>query len=450
MTIRVRLALVYVGAIVITVGLVGALVWWQLGSALRSSLDQTLLARASAVMTGLENNGQAGLQDGDGTPADVFVVIFDAQGRTMDATAGVPPGLAAPPPAGLANAEVSVGTTAYAIHVATADGGVRVVAGSSLASIQGTLDRLTGSLVLVGAIAAFASLVGGWWLAGRALRPVAMITAEASQIGATDIERRLPVPPRRDELQALATTLNGMLDRVAEGLRRQRTFVATASHDLRTPIAALQAELELADETRTTAPELRAAVRSAHADAVRLGELATALLDLAAADSDGRALVRSPVRTDLLLASVARRVEPLAREHRSRLKRIAPERLVHVDRVRLEQALTNLIVNAIAYSPPGADVEVVATIDPTDQPGQPRPDGPGLTLAIDVLDRGPGVPPEFAGRLFEPFQRGPNAVGPGNGLGLATAAAAIRAHHGTLGFEPRSDGGTRFWVRLPA
>jgi signal transduction histidine kinase len=447
MTIRVRLALIYVGAILITVALVGALVWWQFGVALRSSLDQTLETRASAVMTAVENNGQAGLQEGDAAGlSGAFVAIFDAKGGTIDATANVPPGFA-PPASGAASADVVVGTEKYAVHTLTGAGGLRVVAGSSLAPMQDTLDRLAGSLIVVGGIAAAASLAGGWWLAGRALRPVALITAEASQIGATDIERRLPVPAHRDELQALATTLNGMLDRVADALRRQRSFVASASHDLRTPIAALQAELELAEDARTSDPELRTALRAAHGDAVRLAELAAALLVLATADADGRALVRSPVRADQLLETVARRVEPLAREHRTRITRIAPSRMVRVDRVRLEQALTNLIVNAITYGQRGAEVEVVARLDESDQEG---PRDSGAILSIDVLDRGTGVPPEFAGSLFEPFHRGPNAVGPGNGLGLATAAAAIRAHHGTLGFEPRTGGGTRFWVRLPA
>jgi signal transduction histidine kinase len=447
MTIRVRLALIYVGAIALTVALVGALVWWQLGVALRSSLDQTLETRATAVLTGLENNGQAGLQEGDTTVAPgIFVAIFDAQGRVVDATATVPPGLTAPA-AGVVSTDLTIGASTYAVHTVTGGGGLRVVAGSSLATIRDTLDGLGRSLVLVGGIAALVSLLGGWWLAGRALRPVALITAEASQIGATDLERRLPVPLRRDELHALATTLNGMLDRVADALRRQRTFVAEASHDLRTPIAALQAELELAQDTQTSGPDLRTAVRAAHADAVRLGELATALLDLASADADGRALVRAPVRINQLLESVAHRVEPLAREHRTRFTRTAPDRLVRVDRVRLERALTNLVVNAIRYGPAGSEVEIVATFDPVDETGTHET---STILFVDVLDRGPGVAPELASRLFEPFHRGANATVPGNGLGLATAAAAIRAHHGALGFEPRSGGGTRFWVRLPA
>ena len=447
MTIRTRLALIYVVAIVITVGLGGALVWWQLGSALRGALDQALAARATAVLISMENQGQAGLQEGDPASSPrIFVVIFDPQGRRIDTTAGVPADLVAIG-IGAADGTVVSGSSTYAIHVAVGDGGVRVMAGSDLAAIDATLDRLARSLVLVGTVAAFVSLAGGWWLAGRALRPVALITAEAAMIGAADLDRRLPVPRQRDEIQALASTLNGMLDRVAEALRRQRIFVAAASHDLRTPIAALQAELELAEDDRTTAEELRSALQAAHADVVRLGELATALLDLATVDSDGRALVRSAVRTDLLVEAVARRVAPLARERDTRLLQVAPARVVRVDRMRLERALTNLVVNAITYGPPAAVVEIVAHVETVDPPGDGEA---GMFLLIEVLDRGPGVPDELAERLFQPFLRGPNASEPGTGLGLATAAAAIRAHHGSLGVERREGGGSRFWLRVPA
>jgi two-component system OmpR family sensor kinase len=446
MTIRVRLAVIYVGAIVITLAIVGGLVWLQLGSALRSSLDQTLATRAAAVASSLENNGQSGLQDGDATGAPgVFVAIFDAQGRSIDSTPGTPAGLIRGG-SGVVNSDIRLASSTYAIHALSSANGTQVVAGSDLIGIRGTLDQLAGTMLVVGVIATISSLVGGWLLAGRALRPVALITTEASQIGADDIDRRLPVPQQRDELRGLARTLNGMLDRVADAIRRQRSFVAAASHDLRTPIAALQAELDLADDVRTTEPELRSAIRAAHGDAVRLGELATALLDLAAADSDGRAMVRSPVRIDVLLESVGRRVGAMARERGIRVRLDAPDREARVDRVRLEQALTNLIDNAAVYGPPGGEVQVVARFDPTDQ-RDGRVDG--TLLSIDVLDRGPGIPAELAHTLFEPFIRGPHANGSGRGLGLATAAAAIHAHRGTIGFEPRPGGGTRFWVQLP-
>lgn len=447
MTVRTRLTVIYTLAMLLTLTFAGGVIWFQLRSALRDSLDQALETRATAALTASENQGQVGIQEGDATtPPGVFVGIFDAGGLLIDSTAGAPTGLT-PPPGGTTVADITLGSTSYAIHAMVGDGGVRVVAGSSLEPLAATLDRLARSLLLVGGGAAAVSLAGGWWLAGRALRPVALMTSEAAQIGAADIERRLPVPMQRDELQALAVTLNGMLERVADTLRRQRTFVAAASHDLRTPIAALQAELDLAEDERTTVPELRAAVRAAHADAVRLGELAAALLDLAAVDVDGRALVRSPVRIDLLLASVVRRVEVLARQRNIRVTASAPARLVRIDRVRIEQALTNMVANAIGHGPTGSEVQILARVDPLAEPG---PHETAALLLVEVLDHGPGIPPEIADTLFVPFQRGPDPKVPGTGLGLATAAAAVRAHHGSIGFDQRDGGGTRCWLRVPA
>lgn len=452
MTIRARLTLIYVGAMVLTAGLVTTLVWWQVGVVLRASLDQALDTRAGAAAAAIENDGQAGLQETDAAnPNRIFVAVFAADGRLVESTTGSPPGLgdlagAAGMGPAATGGTVVIGTTTYAVRVVAAEGGVRVLAGASLASVTETQDRLARALLTVGGIAALLSLAGGWWLAGRALRPVALITAEARQIGAADLTRRVPVPSQQDELRALATTVNDMLDRVAEAARRQRSFVAAASHDLRTPIAALQAELELAEDERTTPDEMRAAIRAARTDIVRLGELAAALLDLAAADSDGRTLVRSPLRVDVLLEAVTRRVEPVARQRGTTVVSRGPGRLVRVDRVRVEQALTNLVLNAITHGPPAATVDIEARVE---EPAGPAAEG-GIVLAIDVLDRGPGIAPELAGRLFQPFTRGSNPSGSGAGLGLATAATAIRSHHGSIGFEPRPDGGTRFWLRVPA
>ncbi len=446
MTVRTRLTVIYALAMLTTLTLAGAVAWWQLQAALRMSLDQALESQAVAAFNAIENQAQAGIQEGDGlTHTGVFVEIFDGTGKVIDSTAGAPADLR-PPPSGVAMSDVVLGTTRYALHAIESENGLRVVAGSSLASLDATLSRLARSLAAVAGIAVVLSLVGGWWLAGRALRPVALITAEAGRIGAADVERRLPVPKQRDEMHELAVTLNGMLERVSEAMRRQRMFVASASHDLRTPISALQTELDLAEDPHTTEPELRAAVRAAHGDVVRLGELATALLDLAAMDADGQALVRSPVMADLLLQSVVRRVEPLARQREICLRQSAPARLVRVDRVRIEQAVTNLVINAIGYAPVGSEVELSARVEPVSAPG---PQDTTELLVVEVLDRGPGMPPDLAESIFLPFRRGPDANAPGTGLGLATAAAAVRAHHGDIGFDQRPDGGTRFWISVP-
>lgn len=445
MTIRVRLALFYAAALIATVTLVGVTVWWQMDGALRSTLDQSLQTRAGAVLTGLENDGADGLQEGDLGMAGVFVAIRDAAGTTLDASADAPVGLPAEVASGAS--QVVINGIPYLLLAVDGDRGVRVIAGTGLQALAATLDRLARSLLLVGGATALTSVLGGWVLAGRALRPVAALAGEAERIDSADLERRLPVPGQRDELHALAITLNRMLDRVAVAVRQQRAFIAAASHDLRTPIAALQAELDLANDPRTTEIELRRAVGAALGDAVRLGDLATALLDLAAVDSDGRALARTAVRTDELIASVVRRVAPLARHREVTVNSEAPVRIVRVDRVRLEQAIMNLVVNAISYGPAGGTVDVEAHVEPVDRPVAA---GDTATLHIAVMDRGAGVPADFVPVLFEPFHRGPNAIGVGSGLGLATAAAAIRAHAGAIGCEPRTGGGTRFWITVPA
>jgi two-component system, OmpR family, sensor kinase len=450
MTIRTQLALAYVAAIALTIALLGTLLWWQLAGALRTSLDQTLQTRAAAAVTTAENGGQLGLQEGDATAGlPVFVALVDGTNRIVDATAGVPDGFVPAGPAGAA--QVGLGGITYATFTVPHENGVRAVAGSSLAGIDATLDRFTQSMIVVGLIASVVSLACGWLLAGRALRPVAAITAEASQIGAADLARRLPVPHPHDEMRSLASTLNGMLDRVAESVRRQGRFVAAASHDLRTPLAALQAELELANDPRTTHDQMRDAVRAAHADAVRLGTLAAALLDLTAAAAGGRELVRSSVPAAELVEAVARRVEPFARERGVVIRSTVPDTTVRVDRVRLEQAVTNIVTNAITYSPRDAEVAISATLEAVPTRDAPRGGIRGeMVLTMNVDDSGAGIPSSFADRVFEPFQRGPNATGQGSGLGLATAAAAVAAHRGSIGFEGRSGGGTRVWVRVPA
>ena len=454
MTSRTRLTLAYAGAIGLTLALAGMVVWWQLGAMLRASLDQTLQTRAADVATSLENGGQVGLQEGNATAPGVFTLIVDTGGRLVDATAGAPAGL--PVPQANAGREVRQGGVAYLLRAVPAPGGGVVVAGSSLGPIERAQASLAVVLLGVGMGAGLFSLLGGWWLAGRALRPVAALTLEAAAIGAADLDRRLPAPSADDELGRLARTLNGMLERLERGVRQQRTFVAAASHDLRGPLAALQAELELADHPRADADALRGAIRAAHADTVRLGDFATALLELSTAEADGRALARRPVRVAALVESVVARTGALAAQRQVTVVGRACERAVEIDRVRLEQSIGNLLTNAILYSPAGSQVDLLAEVDdaasdraPAGSRGELDP-AQGPALVVEMLDRGPGLPDAVREHLFEPFRRGPNATGPGFGLGLATAAAGVRAHRGTIGAEPREGGGTRFWLRVPA
>ena len=434
MSIRTRLALGYSAAMIVTLVIVGGIVWWQMGLALRASLEETLGTRAIAVVAALENDGQSGLQEPDRAAPGVFAAIFSSAGSLLDASADAPANLRP------GEGTIELAGRRYLIHAERTSTGLTVLTGASLAPVDAANAALARLLLGVGLAAGAASTFGGWWLAGRAFRPVDAIINEATTLGGADLDRRLPEPTRLDEIGRLARTLNGMLDRIDESVRRQRTFVAMASHELRTPLAAMRIELEIADHPGAAVAELRRAVRAAQADAIRLSNLATGLLELAAVADDGRTIVRAPIRPNDLLATTLRGVEPLARQRDVQLHWSAPADVVSADRTRLEQALVNLVVNAVAYSPVGGEVEVRGALE-----GSPG----SQTFVVEVLDRGPGIGDDAPELLFEPFRRGSHASGSGSGLGLATAASAIRAHRGSIGAANREGGGARFWFRIP-
>ncbi|HEY8921277.1 MAG TPA: ATP-binding protein, partial [Candidatus Limnocylindria bacterium] len=178
----------------------------------------------------------------------------------------------------------------------------------------------------------------------------------------------------------------------------------------------------------------------ARGDAARLADLAADLIELVAAEATGRPLVRTPTSVSDLADSVVRRLETLARAAEVSVAIDATDAQVSLDRVRADQAVGNLVANAIAHAPPGSTVEVRARVESAEA---------GPMLEVDVLDRGPGVRLEERDLIFEPFQRGVGARGGGAGLGLATARAAAEAHGGEIGVDDRPGGGARFWIRLP-
>ena len=435
MSIRARLAATYGIGLAAVLVLVGGVVWWQMGVALRGSLETTLQTRATGILTSLENAGQSGLQETDRAAPGVFAALFSPNGSTIDQSADTPRGIR--PLAGVQ----SITGHDYLVAVQAASSGALVVTGADLRPVTDAQAALARLLAAVGALVGVVSVAGVWILARRALRPIDALIAGAAAIGPDDLARRLPTSARRDEVGRLTLTLNGMLDRIADSVERQRLFVAMASHELRTPLAALRTELELADRDDATPDEYRSAIRDAQADAIRLGGLSTSLLELAASAIDARALARSRVFLEDLVAGVVRGLDALARQNGSQIVIAAAEASVSVDRVRIEQALANLVTNALVHGGRGGTVEVHATI--ADGP-------PTRTLTVEVLDRGPGLNGVPADRLFEPFRRGERSEHPGAGLGLATVATAIRAHEGTYGAEDRVGGGARFWFTVPA
>ncbi|MBD8870318.1 ATP-binding protein [Nocardioides donggukensis] len=320
-----------------------------------------------------------------------------------------------------------------------------LVTGTSGEAAEDALDGIRTQF-LVGAPLTLLLASGlGYAVAGAALRPMERMRRQAEAISARSSGDRLSLPAASDEVHRLGTTLNAMLDRLDQGLLRERRFVAEASHELRTPLALLRTELDLALARPRGSDELVAALRSASEEVDRLTRLSEDLLVLAAADDREAPLALTEVRVDDLLAAVAARFGSAAPDGRRVLVASGTGSLgatVRADRARLDRALANLVDNALRHG--SGDVEL-STV------------GEGRTVAIRVADHGsdwapqaPGGPGQEGTGWDRPGLGGPGRGGPrsGFGLGLPIVRAIAERHGGTLAVEAGQTG-TVVSLRLP-
>ncbi len=304
-------------------------------------------------------------------------------------------------------------------------------------SFDEALGNLAALLLIGGPAALLLASLAGYAAAGAALRPVEAMRRRASEISASGPEERLPVPPANDELRRLGQTLNEMLARIEATLEHERRFVDDASHELRTPLALHKAELELALRHGGGEAELRAAIASGLEEVDRLAQLADDLLVVARSGEGGLEVAAEPVRVEALFAAMAKRFEARA-SGSGRLLAVgaAGELAVNGDRIRLEQALTGMVDNALRHG--DGEVRLWAAVS-------------GGMVELHVGDRGAGFPPEFLPRAFERFSRADAARGRGgSGLGLAIVAAIARAHGGRPGAANDPGGGADVWIAVPA
>lgn len=296
--------------------------------------------------------------------------------------------------------------------------------------------------LLLIALVVFAALLilAGRFLAGQALRPIGLLAQRAEGITARKLDLRLPEGSGRDELAHMAATFNRMLDRLEHSFDAQKEFVSNAAHELRTPLAAITGELELALERERSVPELRNAIALALADARKLTRLTSGLLDLAKADYDRSEVAFHTIRADEVLLEA---MEDLLRSEPAFRVDIAIDEsadgdapLVNGNRYLLRTAFLNLMENACKYSP---DHRCTVTL---------RTDRSALTIAF--ADNGPGIAPEDLPHLFTPFYRGANGRGTaGHGIGLGLAQRIVRMHGGELGVDSTPGQGSVFSVRVP-
>jgi len=423
--IRVRLTAAFALAMAVVLAGAGLLLYQHLGTSLDRTIAHALTARAADVAA-LVQQADTGLRESKLGGGGDFAQVLDARGRIFDQTPGLPAkalltsqqlarARQAPLRIGRARAEES-SVRLLALPVNAQDSHLVVVVGTSLETRDDALATLRTELLIGGPIALLLASLMGYLLAAAALRPVERMRTRAEAISGSRPSERLPVVASRDEVGRLGETLNAMLGRLEHTLERERSFVADASHELRTPLAHLQAEVELALESPRSREELEAALRSVGSEADRLSHLAADLLLLARMDKGTLPIRRETIDLAELLAGVTTRFERRAREA-GRPIGAEGEGEAYVDRLRIEQALGNLIENALRHG--GGAIRVSATAF----------DG---TLELRVGDEGRGFPAGFEQDAFERFSRADESRGAGGaGLGLAIVSAVAQAHGGT-------------------
>jgi len=305
---------------------------------------------------------------------------------------------------------------------------------SNAAERNEALRDLLELLLLSGPVALILASLAAYGVAAAALRPVEAMRARAATISAAEPDERLPVPATHDEVARLGVTLNEMLDRLGEAIEHERAFVADASHELRTPLTILRTEFDLALAEGRSPAELRAALTSAAEETDRLIQLAEGLLTIAQTERGELPLRLERIELRETLEGVLQRFARRAEEEGRTISLRGGPLEIRADRLRIEQAVGNVIDNALRYGSGEVSVSLAAA---------------GEAIEVRIGDHGPGFPSDFLPRAFERFSRPGGAPSDGgSGLGLAIVRTIARAHGGESQ-AANTGGGAEVWLSLP-
>jgi two-component system OmpR family sensor kinase len=461
--VRARLVTTYVLAAVI-LAVAGVLLFTlTLGRSLRANVDAALQTRAGTLAADLTAGNLEQTdpppQIGNGTTAGTgllaFTAVYAPGGRLVDAQPASLPGSPLTvdqlrtPPAAATTRTTRFGDESFRIlaqPVRLSDGVWVVVAGQSLGAANAEVRH---ALFIAVPILLLLVGLGAWLLSGAALKPVDRMRADAQELSEHDLAGRITEPATRDSLNQLARTFNALLDRLHHSLDRQRSLVADAGHELRTPLAVLQTELETAVRPTRSRADLVNSITHARVEVARLAALAEDLLLLAQADG-GQPIVRRQ------LTDVSELLDDVTRSYRDRAdlasidlqaQHSAPL-IAELDPVALRRILDNLVSNALRHTPARGVVTLYAGIEPV------TPTTAESQLVLRVSDTGPGFPADFLAHAFDRFTRADqgrsrSAAAAGSGLGLAIVETLVRAHAGTVTAANGPGGGASVQIRLP-
>jgi two-component system, OmpR family, sensor kinase len=458
MSLRRRLLLTLAPLFILGLIAVDAATYLSLQSYLVSKVDAQLLSDHRSVESyltrGSFGDGGPGGPTQTNVPSDTYGAIVAAGGTVItehsfafgpdqsSSKAVLPSHLQA---GTYLSVDGSGGVGQYRVYVDTVQNSPNLlVVGFPLDQATTTLAQLLLLEALTTAGITVVVLVATWLIVRRGLRPLERMGTMA-RAAATDLSRRVEPADGVTEVGQLGVAINTMLSQLetafaerAAGEQRLRHFVSDASHELRTPLTSMRGYAELLRRNpEMTDTDVALATRRIEDEAARMGVLVDDLLLLARLDQ-GRPLERAPVELSALVTDAcadARATDP-TRPIASRID--APAQVIG-DEMRLRQVLGNVVRNALVHTPPATPVEVTLGIS-------------GASAVIEVVDHGPGIPPENAQRIFERFQR----VDPersrdqgGSGLGLSIVAAVVAAHGGSIRVGQTPGGGATFHIELP-
>ena len=457
--IRIRLTAWYSAVLVAIIAALGPFVVLQFRADMRAGIDRDVRHTWRPLARQYAAGGLADFASYSSTvlPRDGADQVFDSGGRLL-ATWG-----AAATHSVIASPEVRADAIAGRSRVVTVtlgDDGDRfralvrridrlgqrqvLAVAEPIEPVEDSVQRVVTLLLIAVPVAVAAAAAGGWWRARKALRPVQRMTSKAEQIGIDRLGDRIAVPSGSDELSHLAVTLNAMLDRLQQGVVDKQRLVADASHDLRSPLAVMRAELDVSLRGDALSPGAREVLESVREEVDRMSRTVDNLLTLAQADEGQLRVLTAPLLLRDRVRATVRSLAPAAVAKGITLEEetaLPPGEAgcVEADAHRIDQMLANLVENAIEYTPAGGTVTVVTW-------------HAGREIGVTVEDTGPGIPPEALGHVFDRFYRVDGArqrTSGGSGLGLAICREIARAHGGRVWVQSTPGSGSAFSVALP-
>ncbi len=337
----------------------------------------------------------------------------------------------------------SVGTWRVVVR-AIPESGVTIRVGASLSMINADVGRLDRFVALAACGVLVAAPLCGYWLAGRAIRPLRNIITTTSRLRPSHLDERLEIRGTGDELDRLSETFNRLLDQIGSHMQERRDFLANSAHELRTPLAAIRSSIEVALSGRRTREEYEQLLTEIIAESSSLELLVNQLLLLSETEAERLKVDKQIVPLDELIEKAMEMFGGAAEFREVQLLcRALPSLAIQGNRQHLRQVIYNLLDNALNFTPAGGRVHVQLSVDEATD-----------TVILDVHDTGPGIPESDLPHVFDRFFQGNwprtgSTERRGTGLGLSICQAIVRAHDGTIDVVSKPGEGTRVTVRLP-